>query len=970
MKGTTKKIKKHLKKRTVLTIAATIFVGVVATVFVMVNNYYSMLEKYSKEMTSSLNATVAEYSKNQEMDAAYADAMNEMASSIVGYAAFYWDEHGYNEYTRAQIIKQIGEYVFLHCYSGEYNELEDVEKGHLLQDRRNNCALTKDELFELLNTGSISVNGRHYNACRINGNRIAIIDWQADDIFTRKSIMAAYSASRYQYVYCVNKETGIIEDSSEADEIGTEYTAEIEGGTITYFGNDAYTIVDIEGKGKCLLKTIEGPEGKDIFAYVPLKELGYKFLSRNVLPLALLWAFFLLIMVYFVRFSVEKNADNETEYVHIWGKLYADNRLASHSMGLVLFASIITILSVAYYQTLLNYSAQDTDAYSNLECFESFLNNANENATIMKDDFRDMQLILSECVSDYYLKYPGELSEESLDRMQMYMAGGITGISIYDYAGNLEYDTDGNAGHTMSKEGVRESGTRQDVWSVIEGIADSTGYYDPTTGLHNAVIMRQDKNGAVSVRSHYDDVHEVLQLMQPEETLKTADFGAAERMLIQKDAPEDLYYIISGTDNVETVENVLPEELCADGFSGVKTAQGKRYFLNTRANDTYVMISAIRTSLLHGIYNASMLLTLLVAFVLLEVVLLGVSLHTLNEAPEKVLELSDNSLLADTLSSQAMDSRFRGTLRNMSIITAVFITFQLLVDSIKSDEPVIEYLFSSHWPKGINMFSITMIIIVLTVGVFGGYIVEKVLIFLTRSMGPRGLTIGRMVCSLIRFLVLVTVLAMSIRQIGFEMSTVLAGAGIVGGLAMFCAQATVNDMISGFLLVFEKQFNIGDWITIDDFRGKVVEIGIRTTKLQKQETYKVFNNSEIRKFKIAEPWDRGAMVNIDIAYKEDATKVIKLLKDSTEIYRKEIPYITKGPHIVGVEELGDSGITIGIRAIADVEKVITTEREIRRVTKMIFDENGIEIPFNQVKLHMDSSAVAGIKELTNHPEEK
>jgi len=90
---------------------------------------------------------------------------------------------------------------------------------------------------------------------------------------------------------------------------------------------------------------------------------------------------------------------------------------------------------------------------------------------------------------------------------------------------------------------------------------------------------------------------------------------------------------------------------------------------------------------------------------------------------------------------------------------------------------------------------------------------------------------------------------------------------------------------------------------------------------------------------------------LDIAYKEDIDSVISLLRDNKEAIAKQIPAILEGPFIDGVTNMGDSSVTITIWAIAKQEKVCAVERELRRVAKKLFDENGIEIPFKQVTIH-------------------
>ena len=73
---------------------------------------------------------------------------------------------------------------------------------------------------------------------------------------------------------------------------------------------------------------------------------------------------------------------------------------------------------------------------------------------------------------------------------------------------------------------------------------------------------------------------------------------------------------------------------------------------------------------------------------------------------------------------------------------------------------------------------------------------------------------------------------MILEYCGIPIKGLLAGAGILGLAVGFGAQSLVKDIISGFFIIFEDQFSVGDYIKINPFEGEVLEIGLRTTKLK------------------------------------------------------------------------------------------------------------------------------------------
>lgn len=947
-----KDISRNNKKRRAIT--ATVIIGFFATFIIMSMVGASKFRNYSDKMWSTINAASKEYEKNINLDEAYINSMKDMSASLAGFSAYMFHEKGYNPVTRKQLTEQIGDYVYICYYLGNIGSAKDIEQGKLMPDRDYNYTLTPEQTCELLNNGEFELNGEHFTSHLIDNNNYAIICWTPGDIFKIKSILNAYTAKESQRVFRIDNETGIIEDSNIPETIGKVYDPSVLDYSEAINNSGAISLLKGKGIGLCLVVASEIIDNQTLLSYIPLRVVKYDYFSIVFLSCILLWGFLIMILFYYLRYidDPDRKEDKDSECFRLYKNYYVRSKLTAHIVGLMIFALLTSLIMVFYFQTLLSSSLQDTDANTDLNAFSQFLDNAQENVDLMKADFVDMQDILCEAISDFFLKNPDSLTQDNLSVMNRYM-GTVTSITIFDKNGNIEYDTGNNLGYTLSRDesSLRNKG-EYNLWSVIDGTSDYAGYVDLSGDYYYAACRRQDKNGAVVVKVSYSNVNKAVQIMSPQETLKTADFGYSSRVLLVNAEPDVLYVVAPTSSEVVKQPNTFDAKSFEGANSGVLRYNGTRYFVNTLRTFEYTIASAARISDLYGAFNGNVYLCIFLAHILQIIMLLRIVMFKSEVEPAKVVKLGDTNVLSNTVENQMLDKSFRDSLKKMIFFVAIMIGAQLILDTVFSHYPIITYLFSSKWPKGLNLFSLTMILIIITIGFFGGLVLNVLILFFTKNMGPRGLTIGKMLGSLVRFLNLFVVMILCVKQVGFQMSAIITGAGILGGLTLFCAQNTVNDMLSGFFLVFENQFNIGDWITIGGLRGQVVEIAMRTTKLQCHGSYMVFNNSEVKKFTIEDYWDCGAKVDVNIAYKEDATKVIQLLKDSKERYRTEIPQIQEGPHIIGITEFGESGVSIGIRALADVGIIHGVEREIRRVTKHIFEENGIEIPFMQVTLHM------------------
>lgn len=235
------------------------------------------------------------------------------------------------------------------------------------------------------------------------------------------------------------------------------------------------------------------------------------------------------------------------------------------------------------------------------------------------------------------------------------------------------------------------------------------------------------------------------------------------------------------------------------------------------------------------------------------------------------------------------------------------------------------------------------------------WIINQVLKLLVRVFsrkGHRSETIGDLLVSVIRYSSVIIAIFLILSAWGVQTPTLLASAGILGLAVSFGAQSLIEDVLSGLFIIFENQFKVGDVIQIDEFRGMVTEIGIRTTKFEDiNGDIKTINNSDIRSAINTSSHLSPAICDISIRYGEDLKRVEKVINDNLAKIKKDIPDIGEGPYYRGVQSLGDSSVVIRIYAKTEESKKYQVSRDLNRAMKILFDENGIGIPFPQIVVH-------------------
>jgi small conductance mechanosensitive channel len=197
-------------------------------------------------------------------------------------------------------------------------------------------------------------------------------------------------------------------------------------------------------------------------------------------------------------------------------------------------------------------------------------------------------------------------------------------------------------------------------------------------------------------------------------------------------------------------------------------------------------------------------------------------------------------------------------------------------------------------------------------------------------------------------------------QIGFDVTPILAGAGIVGLAVGFGAQNLVRDVISGFFLVLENQVRVGDVAVVNGTGGLVEAITFRTIVLRDLAgvVHVVPNGAITTLANMTKGWS-GYVVDVGVAYKEDTDRVVEVMREVGEDLRKDRrvgPSILEPIEIFGVDDFKESEVTIKARLKTRPMQQWDVGREYRRRLKKAFDERGIEIPFPHRSVYMGTAS--------------
>ncbi|GAW93706.1 mechanosensitive ion channel family protein [Calderihabitans maritimus] len=210
----------------------------------------------------------------------------------------------------------------------------------------------------------------------------------------------------------------------------------------------------------------------------------------------------------------------------------------------------------------------------------------------------------------------------------------------------------------------------------------------------------------------------------------------------------------------------------------------------------------------------------------------------------------------------------------------------------------------------------------------------------------RAQTLAKLLKSVLSYLIYFVAGVMVMETFGVRTSSVLATAGIAGLAVGFGAQNLVRDIITGFFIIFEDQFAVGEYVSTAGVTGVVEEMGLRTTKIREWTgQLHIIPNGEITR---VTNYNRGkmlALITVSIAYEEDIDQAIEVLRQACEKAYQEVPGIAEVPIVQGVIELGASEVVIRVIAATVPGEQWSVERELRKRLKQALDQAGIEIPY-------------------------
>jgi small conductance mechanosensitive channel len=256
------------------------------------------------------------------------------------------------------------------------------------------------------------------------------------------------------------------------------------------------------------------------------------------------------------------------------------------------------------------------------------------------------------------------------------------------------------------------------------------------------------------------------------------------------------------------------------------------------------------------------------------------------------------------------------------------------------------YMFAHFLPNLIRSLQIVTI----TAAVF---IVLSLLAKITFE-SKKTITVSLLILNFAKWAAAIVAVFLVLGQWGASATMTLAAAGLLTLVIGLGSQSLVADILAGIFMVFEGEFQVGDIVIVDGWRGEVKAISIRTTKLvDAGGNVKIINNSDIRSVINQTQELSVAKCYVGMSYGDRIETVEKVIADNLPKIKERIPAIIEGPFYKGVAELADSSVNLLFVAKCKESDIYQVQRDLNREIKILFDDNNINIPFPQVTVSYD-----------------
>ncbi|MBR4718683.1 MAG: mechanosensitive ion channel family protein [Lachnospiraceae bacterium] len=473
--------------------------------------------------------------------------------------------------------------------------------------------------------------------------------------------------------------------------------------------------------------------------------------------------------------------------------------------------------------------------------------------------------------------------------------------------------------------------------------------------------------GLIQIEMDPEDKNNVIDSAKPEYILSNTRISNDGFLIgFVHDEIDDVYNVfysgISSMVGKNADELGISKKAFSGNYNGFQSINGKRYLQSFRPVEGYYIATAMPTDkLYYGCFVTAMFCAAF-GFVLMFILSFYTLLIRDMDSDELYREEHDPLAIfghweaSKNWINSTPTQKFEMLIKKALLLGGAVFLAAIIYEAYRyGSNSAIVYILSNDWDRGIHIFSVSAaIVMMILVGLFIRAF-EHVINLIAAAFGSRVETMMHLFTSLIKTTLIISVVFYSLFIMGIEATRLLASAGILSIGLSFGAQNLIGDLLAGIFIVMEGSVHVGDYVMIDGVRGKVKEIGLRTTRYEDDnQNIRIICNNELKSFANMSMKYSVVYYDIPVPYNEDYVRIRNILnKEFLGLYEKNSSL--KGiPVCQGIEEFSESSVDMRVKFMCAEEDRYDVQRFMHDNIMRIFMENDITIPFNQLDVHYEA----------------
>ncbi|MBQ7463906.1 MAG: mechanosensitive ion channel family protein [Lachnospiraceae bacterium] len=476
--------------------------------------------------------------------------------------------------------------------------------------------------------------------------------------------------------------------------------------------------------------------------------------------------------------------------------------------------------------------------------------------------------------------------------------------------------------------------------------------------------------GMLQIEIDMENAKQVIDSARPEYILKNNRISYDGFLMgftydTEKDDYVVFYSQVPDMNDKTASELGIPESAFNGNYNGFQIIEGVRYLQNFReAADCFIATAVPVASLYRECLGTSLFCagyTLVVMLIISLFILFSTDSRSFSETNEGValFAMPVKNKKTGKWEWTASERKFENVLKSGLIILGMIFLLAIIAEGKRyGSDSVFFYILSASWDRGVHIFSISACLLIIIVSAILMKMLGYVAYQIASAFGNGPVTMIRLFVSLLRVVAIAVVVMYCLFLLGIDATQLLASAGIMSVVVGLGAQSLVGDLLAGIFIIMEGSLHVGDYVMIDDVRGKVLEIGLRTTKYEDDnQNIRVICNNELKKFANMSKKYSIVYYNIPVPYNEDYPRIRRILNEEFLKLYEDNRSLKSIPMCHGIENFGESSVELRVIFMCEESKRYAVQRFMYDEIMRIFMENGIEIPFNQLDIHMDEQTI-------------